>query len=175
MVGRWLDCIPSKYIYLLRLWSNIWRFGKVWIRRHWRNNHIKPLIEGFLPLPKKPADNGPHSRFFHKVNPFQKIFTKNSHFQFFPHFPETLRSRPGHLRRYICDLSTSPAADGRRRPCFRSVPPYANFLLLLATFYMASFFPESRPTDRLNGKPQTYSRSQNLGCCILSWIIFQER
>jgi hypothetical protein len=129
----------------------------------------------FVHIAQKPADNGPHSRFFHKVNPFQKIFTKNSHFQFFPLFPETLRSRPGHRRRYICDLPTSPAADGRRRPCFRSVRPYANFLLLLATFHMAPIFPESRSADRLNGKPQFYSRSQNLGRCIISWKIIQER
>ena len=126
-------------------------------------------------LPKKPADNGPHSRFFRKVKYFHILFTICSHFQFFPHFPETLRPRPGHRRRYICDLSTSPAVDASRRPCFRSVRPYANFLLLLAAFHMAPISPETRPADRLNGKPQIYSRSQNLGRSLHFWKTVQER
>lgn len=140
-----------------------------------KSSLYKALNRGLFAIAQKPADNGPHSRFFHKVNPFQKIFTKNSHFQFFPLFPETLRRRSGHLRRYICDFSGVPAADGRRRPCFRSVPPYANFFLLLATFYMALFSPETNPTDRLNGQPQSYSRSQNLGRSLLFWKTVQER
>jgi hypothetical protein len=40
-----------------------------------------------------------------------------------------------------------PAGD-RDRPSFRSVRPYANFLLLLAVGYMRSIFPGTRPPDR---------------------------
>lgn len=140
-----------------------------------KSSLYKALNRGLFAIAKKPADNGPHSRFFYKVKYFHFLFTICSHFQFFPHFPETLRRRSGHLRRYICDFSGVPAADGRRRPCFRSVPPYANFFLLLATFYMAPISPETNPADRLNGQPQIYSRSQNLGRSLHSWKIIQER
>lgn len=140
-----------------------------------KSSLYKALNRGLFAIAKKPADNGPHSRFFDKVNPLQHLFTICLHFQFFPHFPETLRRRSGHLRRYICVFSEAPAADGRRRPCFRSVPPYANFFLLLATSYMAPISPETNPADRLNGQPQFYSRSQNLGRSLLSWKIIQER
>ena len=44
----------------------------------------------FSALPQKPADNGPHSRFFEKVKYFHILFTIYSHFQFFPDFPENL-------------------------------------------------------------------------------------
>ena len=80
-----------------------------------------------------------------------------------------------HINTLIARLCQSPAADGRRRPSFRSVPPYANFFLLLAAFYMAPISPESRPADRLNGQPQFYSRSQNLGRSLLFWKTVQER
>ena len=96
---------------------------------------------------QKPADNGPHSRFFDKVNPFHNLFTKNSHFQFFPFFPENplrpdreIWTAPYAL---IALASVGRPADDRERPCFRPGRAYANFLLLLAAFYMRPFFPES--------------------------------
>jgi hypothetical protein len=75
----------------------------------------------------------------------------------------------------IALASARRPADDRERPNFRPAPAYANFLLLLATFYMASISPETNPADRFNGNPQFYSRSQNLGRSLLSWKIIQER
>jgi hypothetical protein len=49
---------------------------------------------------------------------------------------------------FIALASAAPAADDCRRPSFRSVRPYANFLLLLAVGYMRSIFPGTRPPDR---------------------------
>ena len=80
-----------------------------------------------------------------------------------------------HINTFIARLCQSPAVDASRRPCFRSVPAYANFLLLLAAFHMAPISPETRSADRLNGKPQIYSRSQNLGRSLYFWKTVQER
>ena len=74
------------------------------------------MITSFVHIAQKPADNGPHSRFFNKVNPFRKIFTKNSHFQFFPYFPENLRPRPGNLDSPICPHSACKRSSARGRP-----------------------------------------------------------
>ena len=63
-------------------------------------------------------------------------------FQFFPKSP--LRpDREFGVHMAICGLQSWPAADGRRRPCFRPGPAYANFFLLLAVGYMRPIFPES--------------------------------
>ena len=51
---------------------------------------------------------------------------------------------------HISLASAARPADDRERPCFRPVPAYANFLLLLAAFYMRFIFPESAPPI---GKP----------------------
>ena len=109
------------------------------------------MITSFVQYAQKPADNGPHSRFFEKVNPFHNLFTIYSHFQFFPYFPENLRLRPGTLNTpyaLIALASVGRPADDRERPCFRPVPAYANFLLLLAVGYMRPIFPETRLSDR---------------------------
>ena len=45
-------------------------------------------MTSFVHIAQKPADHGPHSRFFQKVNPFQNLFTIYSHFQSFPGFPK---------------------------------------------------------------------------------------
>ena len=43
----------------------------------------------------------------------------------------------------IIVVGVERAADGGQGPIFRSVPPYAKFLRLLATFHMRPIFPEN--------------------------------
>lgn len=48
----------------------------------------------YCPIQRR--DHGRHAPNLRKVNPFRKIFTKNSHFQFLPHFPES-QMRPDRI------------------------------------------------------------------------------
>lgn len=124
-----------------------------------------------MPLPKKPADHGPHSRFFHKVNPFQNLFTKSSHFQFFPNFPKIFHCAPDRVNgaatyALIALASLGRPADDRERPCFRSAPAYANFLLLLAAFYMRLIFPETAPPIGNSGNRKLINSPRFFICFI---------
>ena len=74
-----------------------------------------PKPQGSFAFTQKPADNGPHSRFFSKVNPFQHLFTNCLHFQFFPYFPENLRP-DREFWTSICSHSAYKCSSARGRP-----------------------------------------------------------
>lgn len=99
----------------------------------------------------------------------------SSFFQIFPKPCCAPTGNPGPPYAPIALASAVRPADDRERPYFRPGRAYANFLLLLAAFYMRLIFPESQPADRLSGPPHFYSRSQNLECSLLFWKTVQER
>lgn len=74
------------------------------------------MITSFVHIAQKPADNGPHSRFFDKVNPFQHLFTNCLHFQFFPFFPETPLRPDRESWAPICSHSACKCGSARGRP-----------------------------------------------------------
>jgi hypothetical protein len=97
---------------------------------------------------------------------------------FFQIFPKTCvadRVNGAAPYAHISLASAGRPADDRERPCFRPVPAYANFLLLLAAFYMRLIFPETRTADRETGKPQAYKFATIFHMLNLSWKIVQKR
>lgn len=97
---------------------------------------------------------------------------------FFQIFPKTcVADRVNGTAPYalIALASAARPADDRERPCFRPVPAYANFLLLLAVGYMRLIFPETRTADRETGKPQAYKFATIFHMFHPSWKIVQER
>ena len=84
-------------------------------------------------------------------NIYSQIVYISSFFQIFPKPCCAPTGNPGTPYASIALASAGRPADDRERPCFRPVPAYANFLLLLATFYMRLIFPESGPADRNTG------------------------
>lgn len=129
-----------------------------------------------MPLLKNRPTMVPIAGFSKKSTPsakYSQIIYISNFFHIFPKTPV----RPDRCSTYapISLASAVRPADDRERPCFRPAPAYANFLLLLAAFYMATISPESQPADRLNEPPQFYSRSQNLERSLLFWKTVQER
>jgi hypothetical protein len=104
----------------------------------------------------------------------QKIHI-SSFFQIFPKTCAPDRVNGAAPYAPIALASAARPADDRERPCFRPVPAYANFLLLLAAGYMRLIFPETRTADRETGKPQAYKFATIFHMLHLSWKIVQER
>ena len=94
-------------------------------------------------LPKNRPIMVPIAGFSTKSTPSAKYLQFvhiSSFFHFFPKSP--LRSdRELGTHMAICPMQSWRPAGDRERPCFRPVPPYANFLLLLAVGYMRLIFP----------------------------------
>ena len=112
------------------------------------------MITSFVQYAQKPADNGPHSRFFNKVNPFQHLFTNCLHFQFFPYFPENLRPRPGTLNSHICPHSACKCGSARGRPRKAVFPTGTRICEFFATSSGRLYAPHfSRNRDHPIGKP----------------------
>ena len=107
------------------------------------------MITSFVHTAQKPADNGPHSRFFNKVNPFHNLFTICSHFQFFPYFPENLRRRPGNLNSPICFHSACKCGSARGRPrkaVFPTGPRICEFFVTSSGRLYAPYFSRNQTT-----------------------------
>ena len=104
-----------------------------------------------MPLPKNRPIMVPIAGFLIKSTLFI-IYLQFVHISsFFQIFPKTcVPDRETWTAPYahIALASVGRPADDRERPCFRPVPAYANFLLLLAVGYMRLIFPETRPPDR---------------------------
>lgn len=107
-----------------------------------------PLLRGLLLciLHKNRPIMVPIAGFSTKSTPFNiylQIVYISSFFQIFPKPCAPDRVNGAAQYAPIALASAVRPADDRERPSFRPVPPYANFLLLLAVGYMRLIFPET--------------------------------
>lgn len=106
------------------------------------------ILTGETPTPQgsfgvERRDHGRNAPNFSKVKSFRKIFCEFFVNNLLPNFPKITHPLRTHDRyHHICKKFLLPAADGWRRPSFRSVLAYANFLLLLAAGFSRSYFPK---------------------------------